>query len=196
MSNFNIKLSVENIVIIAVLVAIASIGRIAFTSIPSIQLTSFIIIMTGIVFGKKTGLITGILVPIVTDLLIGGINLWTIFQIIGWGLMGLSAGILSNQLKEPTVLGYILRGIFGFIWGFIFGWINDIYFMAFVPLTLNSFISLCVLGFPFDLPHAIVNLVALTLFFEIFRRIFTRVKEKYLNNELSNAKDIDISDKE
>jgi energy-coupling factor transport system substrate-specific component len=189
MSNFDIKLSVESIVTIAVLVAIASVGRIAFASIPSVQLASFIIIMAGIIFGKKAGLITGILVPIVTDLLGLGIGLWTIFQIIGWGLMGLSAGILSHQLKEFTILGYILRGAFGFIWGFVFGWINNLsmIIMGFAPSSLYSFISLCFISLILDLTHAIVNLVALTLFFEIFHRILNRVKKRYLEDDLKTV---------
>jgi energy-coupling factor transport system substrate-specific component len=181
------KLSVESIVTIAILVAIASLGTIAFTSIPSVQIASFIIIMAGIIFSKKVGLITGILVPIVTGLWVG-IGIWTVFQVIGWGLMGLSAGVISPQLKKLTVLGYILRGIFGFIWGFIFGWINNIsmILLGFVPSSLDSYIGLCLTGFTTDLTHGIVNLIALTLFFEIFRRILIRVKERHPKDE-SNA---------
>jgi energy-coupling factor transport system substrate-specific component len=133
-------------------------------------------------FGKKMGLITGALVPIVTDLMGMGIGTWTVFQIIGWGLMGLSAGIISHELKEPNVLGYILRGCFGFIWGFIFGWINNLsmIIMGFAPSSLDSFMGLCLMSFTLDFTHAIGNLVALTLFFEIFRRILLRVEERYL----------------
>ncbi|WP_225369383.1 hypothetical protein [Methanobrevibacter arboriphilus] len=47
------KPTVENIVIIAILIAIAALGTLPTAAIPGVQAASFIIIMTGIVFGKK-----------------------------------------------------------------------------------------------------------------------------------------------
>ncbi|MDR2829424.1 MAG: ECF transporter S component [Methanobrevibacter sp.] len=176
------RLSVESVVLIAVFVAIASVGRIAFASIPSVQFASFFIIIVGIIFGRKVGLITGLLVPIVTDMLGMGLGSWIIFQMIGWGLMGLTAGILSQPLNKNGLIGYLFRGIFGFLWGFLFGWISDISMIFFMSVPdLNAFIGLFAASFSFDLIHAVVNLLALTFLFELFRRIFIRVKENYLN---------------
>ncbi|MDR1820399.1 MAG: ECF transporter S component [Methanobrevibacter sp.] len=183
MSSFESRLSVESVVLVAVLVAIASIGRIAFVSIPSVQLASFIIIISGIFFGKKIGLVTGLLVPVVTDMMGLGLGPWTIFQMIGWGLMGLSAGVLAQLLNKSDLIGYLSRGVFGFLWGFIFGWINDISMIFFMSVpNLNTFIGLFAASFTFDLIHAVTNLLALTLLFEVFKRIFLRVKENYLSD--------------
>ena len=55
------KPTVENIVIIALLIAIAIIGTLPTAAVPGLQIASFIIIMTGIVFGRQTGFITGVL---------------------------------------------------------------------------------------------------------------------------------------
>ncbi|MDR2623205.1 MAG: ECF transporter S component [Methanobrevibacter sp.] len=179
-----INISVETVVLIAILTAIASVGRIAFASIPSVQLASFIIIISGIFFGEKVGLITGLLVPIVTDMLGMGIGSWTIFQMIGWGLMGLSAGTLSQLLNKNDLYGYLSRGIFGFLWGFLFGWINDISMIFFMSVpNLNTFMGLFAASFTFDLIHGLVNLLALTLLFERFKRIFIRIKKRYLHEK-------------
>jgi energy-coupling factor transport system substrate-specific component len=62
------KPSVENIVMIAILIAIAALGTLPTAAVPGLQIASFIIIMTGVVFGKKTGFITGVLTPVVTGL--------------------------------------------------------------------------------------------------------------------------------
>jgi energy-coupling factor transport system substrate-specific component len=111
-----------------------------------------------------------------------GIGSWTIFQMIGWGSMGLSAGMLAWLLNKSDLVGYLSRGVFGFLWGFLFGWINDIAMIFFMSVPdLNSFIGLFAAGFIFDLTHAVTNLLALTLLFEIFKRIFIRVKERYLH---------------
>ena len=49
------KPPVESIVLIAVLTALATVGRILLMSIPAVNLASFIIIMVGVVFGKEEG---------------------------------------------------------------------------------------------------------------------------------------------
>jgi len=52
------KPSVEHLVLVAILIAIAVMGTLPTAAVPGLQAASFIIIMTGIVFGKETGFIT------------------------------------------------------------------------------------------------------------------------------------------
>ena len=65
------KPKVEYIVLLAILVAIAIVGRLVGMSIPSLQLASFVIIMVGIVYGGETGFLVGILTALVSDLFLG-----------------------------------------------------------------------------------------------------------------------------
>ena len=121
------KPTVENIVIIALLIAIAIIGTLPTAAVPGLQIASFIIIMTGIVFGRQTGFITGVLTPVVIGLF-SGLGFWTLFQMLGFGLMGLTAGILAPKLENNTYL----RVAFGFIWGLLYGWITNISMFPFL----------------------------------------------------------------
>ena len=109
------KPTVENIVIIALLIAIAIIGTLPTAAVSGLEIASFIIIMTGIVFGRQTGFITGVLTPVVIGLF-SGLGFWTLFQMLGFGLMGLTAGILAPKLENNTYL----RAAFGFIWGLLY----------------------------------------------------------------------------
>ena len=77
------KPTVESIVLIAVLTAIATAGRMIFISIPMVNLASFIIIMVGVVFGKEEGFLVGALTALVTSFF-AGLGVWTIFQMLGW----------------------------------------------------------------------------------------------------------------
>ncbi|MBO1910531.1 hypothetical protein J4G37_37805, partial [Microvirga sp. 3-52] len=51
------NVAVREIVILAMLAAIAAVGRVPFAGLPSVQPTSFVIIMAGLVFGAESGFI-------------------------------------------------------------------------------------------------------------------------------------------
>ncbi|MCC7551889.1 MAG: ECF transporter S component [Methanobacterium sp.] len=171
------KPSVEHLVLIAILVAIAVMGDLPTAAIPGLTVASFIIITTGIVFGRETGFITGVLTPLVMGLFLG-LGYWTVLQMIAWGLMGLTAGILSSRLEKNKYL----RGGFGFGWGFFYGWITNLSMLPFLSsITLTSVIGVYAASFPFDLIHAVTNAVLLFLFFGLFERIFRRAKDRFIN---------------
>lgn len=173
------KPRVENIVIIAILIAISALGTLPTAAIPGVQAASFIIIMTGIVFGKRTGFITGALTPLITGLFLG-LGFWTILQMVEWGLMGLTAGILSTTLKNNLPS----RAIFGLGWGFLYGWISNIGMLPFLgTISLGSIFGVYAASFTFDLIHGIVNVILLVLLFGAFEKIFLRAKNRYFANE-------------
>ena len=126
------KPPVESIVLIAVLTAIATVGRIILMSIPAVNLASFIIIMVGVVFGKEEGFLVGALTAFVSGLFMG-MGYWVLFQMLAWGLMGASAGILASRFDS---VGF--RIVFGLLWGFFYGWITDISAIFYSGTALQS----------------------------------------------------------
>jgi len=180
------KPRVEHLVLIAILVAISILGSLPTAAIPGVQAASFIIIMTGIVFGRETGFITGVLTPLVLGLFLG-LGYWTILQMIGWGLMGLTAGIFRVKLGENSYL----RAGFGFAWGFFYGWITNISMLLFLSsVTLTSVLGVYIASAPFDLLHGVTNAVLLILFFGLFERIFKRIRDRYINSPDGEAKSL------
>ena len=179
------KPGVEYLVLIAILVAISILGTLPTAALPGVQAASFIIIMTGIVFGRKLGFITGVLTPLVMGLFLG-LGFWTVFQMTAWGLMGLTAGIFCTKLEKNQYL----RAGFGFIWGFFFGWITNISMLPFLStINLTAVLGIYITSFPFDLLHGITNAVLLILFYNIFEKIFKRSKDKLVKpvqNESNN----------
>ena len=171
------KPTVENIVVIALLIAIAVIGTLPTSAVPGLQIASFIIIMTGIVFGRQTGFITGALTPVVIGLF-SGIGLWTAFQMLGFGLMGFTAGLLAEKLEDSTPL----RAIFGFAWGLLYGWITNISMFPFLQeINMNTIIGVYAASLPFDVIHGVVTAILLVVLFGLFKRIFSRAIENYFN---------------
>ena len=169
----NSKPTTESIVLLAILIATASIGRLILISIPSVNLQSFIVIMVGIVFGKKEGFIVGSLSALVTAMILG-IGPWVVFQMIGWGLMGLTAGLIAEKLDN-----IVFRVAFGLAWGLLYGWIADLSGIFYLgSINLGSVLGLFISSFPFDMLHGVSNAVLLAVFYNWFKKIFLRSKTK------------------
>ena len=171
----NSKPTTESIVLLVILIATASIGRLILISIPSVNLQSFIVIMVGIVFGKKEGFIVGSLSALVTAMILG-IGPWVVFQMIVWGLMGLTAGLIAEKLDN-----IVFRVAFGLAWGLLYGWIADLSGIFYLgSINLGSVLGLFISSFPFDMLHGVSNAVLLAVFYNWFKKIFLRSKTKYL----------------
>ncbi len=186
----NKKPPVESIVLIAVLTAIATVGRIILMSIPAVNMASFIIIMVGIVFGKEEGFLVGALTAFVSGLFMG-MGYWVLFQMLAWGLMGASAGILASRFDN---VGF--RIVFGLLWGFFYGWITDIsaIFYSGTALEITPIIALYLNGVSYDLTHGVTNAVLLVVLYDWFKKMFTRAKVKYLSGSSSDSESISLSD--
>ena len=177
------RFSSKEIALIVVLASIAAVGRVPFAVIPGIQPTTFMVIITGFVFGGTVGLVVGAVSALVSNLFLGQ-GPWTIWQMLSWGLCGLSAGFLGKMLPKAGIKTF---AIFGFVWGYLFGWImNFWYWYSFVhPLNLKSFLLVNVSSFWFDCLHAGGNVVfALVLggdFLKILKRFQRKLKVTYGN---------------
>ncbi len=167
----------EEIVLIAILAAIAAISRVPFAPLPSVQPTSFVVIMAALVFGGEVGFLVGCIAALVSNLFLGQ-GPWTPWQMFSWGMMGFTAGLLKDTVFMKTLLG---KNIFGFVWGFVFGWVMNLWFVLgfFEELTWPVFVSAYTASFRFDLAHAVANVFFLTLFSAGWLKILTRVKVKY-----------------
>ena len=170
--NFLVDIKTEEIAIISILTAVASVGRVVFTPIPSVQPTSFIIIMTGILFKKRAGFIVGVLSALLSNIFLGQ-GPWTIGQMVMWGAMGLVAGLMGPLLKKNIAF----RIIFGFLWGFIFGWGMDIS-MYIYTRGLNLYM-LFIYSAYFDFLHAVGNVAFMAFSGNNVMKIFLRIKRKY-----------------
>lgn len=167
----------QTIVLIALLSALACAGRILFAGIPNVQPSSFLILLTGIVFGPQAGFMTGAMTALTSNMLLGQ-GPWTVWQMAAWGLMGLCAGLLRRfLLKHRLVLA-----AFGFAWGFLFGWIMNLWTVSggfFGPFSLRAVLAACTASLPLDFAHAACNLLLLLLLAKPFLRKMERVAVKY-----------------
>lgn len=172
-------LYVKKITLIGTLSSIAAILRIPFAIIPSLQPTTFIVAITGYVLGVRAGVIVGLLSAIISNMFLGQ-GLWTLMQMLAWGLVGLTFGLFGKiqgnfSKKRKLIFAFTL-----FIWGYLFGWIMNIlhWLSTSTELTISTFLGINGLSFTFDTTHAIGNFFFVYIFSADFIKILNRYKSK------------------
>ncbi|WP_376774358.1 ECF transporter S component [Paenibacillus eucommiae] len=167
----------RELVLIASLAALAAASRVPFASLPSVQPTSFVIIVSAIVFGSEAGFLIGATAALVSNMFFGQ-GPWTPWQMFGWGMMGFTAGLLQRTFVMQRKWG---RVVFGIVWGFIFGWIMNLtYVLGYLSeISWTTILATYAASFYFDLAHALCNAVFLLLFGAAWIRILRRYQVKY-----------------
>lgn len=174
------KVEPRELVLLAVLAAIAAAARIPFAGIPSVQPTTFVIMMSGYVFGAESGFMIGAMAALASNMVLGQ-GPWTPWQMVAWGLVGLTAGLLRNTVFLKSKMG---RLFFGIVWGFLFGWIMNLWGMISLiqsgaPMKLNDILLYFGASATFDSMHSAGNAIFLLVFGDIWIKILTRFKRKY-----------------
>ena len=110
------KPQARELLIIAVLTAIAVAGRAAFFMVPSFKPVMAFVIISAVCFGAESGFLVGALSMLVSNMLFGQ-GPWTPWQMFSMGIIGFLAGILFQKgwLKARRVS----LCIFGF-WSALF----------------------------------------------------------------------------
>jgi len=165
----------KEIALVAMLGTISAVLRVPFAAIPNVQPCTYIIICTGYVFGPIAGFTVGAMTALVSNFFLGH-GPWTLYQMIAWGLAGLSAGYLSKLKLNTAVLIVI-----GVVWGYLYGFITNIWFWtAFIyPLTLKTFLVTQLNTVWFDTLHAAGNAVFLGVLGAKTIAILRRFKERF-----------------
>jgi energy-coupling factor transport system substrate-specific component len=152
-SSFNAR----QISLMAALAAICAAGRAATgLGMLFLQPTMFIVEIVGYVMGARIGFFVGAMAPFISNFFMGQ-GSWTPFQMICWGLVGVSGAVLRKVFTEvkPVYLTAVC-----FVWGYLYGAIMDIYWVPYInqQLTLKTFFLVWLAGFSFDSLRALGNL--------------------------------------
>jgi hypothetical protein len=92
----------REIVVLAVMTALAVVGRAAFFMLPQFKPVAAIIIIAGVALGAESGFLVGVLTAFVSNFMFGQ-GPWTPFQMLAFGLIGLLAGLLFYRKSRPLV---------------------------------------------------------------------------------------------
>lgn len=164
----------KEIVFIAIVCALAVVGRIIFAALPSVKPELFILIMGAVVSGPETGFLMGTIIALTSNMYFGQ-GVWTPWQMFALGIIGLISGLMSSDVPRWLLV------VWGFFSGFLMGWIMDIYYIiGYVdPITIKSILTSIMASFYFDFVHALFTGVLLLFVGKRWIKLFNNYKQKY-----------------
>ncbi|MUK87239.1 ECF transporter S component [Ornithinibacillus sp. L9] len=163
--------------LIALLAAIAVVGRITLSFIPNIQPVTAMIIICGILLGPVAAILLALLTTFLSNMLLG-MGIWTIWQIVSWSIIGIASGVLGNFFRNIPI--YIIV-IFSIISGYFYGFIIS---LTQYQIT-GKFLPYYLAGLAFDTNHAIGNALFIILFYPIFTYFLKRYSKDRFNIQRS-----------
>jgi energy-coupling factor transport system substrate-specific component len=173
------KTKTREVVLIAVLVAIAVVGRMAFFMIPQFKPVMAIVIVAGVCFGGEAGFLTGALAAFVSNFFFGQ-GPWTPWQMFAFGLVGFLAGVIfsKSRLKEKRWLLCLFGGVATLV---IYGGLINLstLFMTMQKVTLGAVLAVYASGFYFDLVHGASTVIFLAFIYRPMMGKVERIKVKY-----------------
>ncbi|MDR2106138.1 MAG: ECF transporter S component [Coriobacteriales bacterium] len=86
----------REVVVLAVMTALAVAGRAAFFMLPQFKPVAAIVIITGVALGAESGFLVGALAAFLSNFIFGQ-GPWTPFQMFAFGLIGFVAGLLFHR---------------------------------------------------------------------------------------------------
>jgi energy-coupling factor transport system substrate-specific component len=171
--------SAKELALIATLGGAAAAGRVLFAAIPGVQPVTVIAVCAGAALGLRAGIAVGGTAALVSNFFLGQ-GVWTPWQMLAWGACGATGAFASSLVRRRFVLAALC-----FVLGMAFSSFMDVWnWLAFYDQhTWQTFVAVQARGFPFDVAHAIGNVVIALVAGPELRRLLERYGRR-LNTEV------------
>jgi energy-coupling factor transport system substrate-specific component len=167
----------RDLTLVATLGGLAAAGRVLFAPVPNVQPVTVIVAACGVALGPRRGFAVGALAALASNFFLGQ-GPHTPWQMLAWGGCGVAAG-----LARPLLRRRLAFAAFCFALGLAYGLPMNLYTWLYLPHTEASLIAVLGRGFPFDVAHAIGNLVLALAAGPELRRVLAR-HERTLRTEV------------
>lgn len=162
-------ISAKDIALIGMMIATIEIAKVTLAALPNIELTSFLIILYTLYFGKRTLFV----IPafILLEGCMYGFGLWWIMYLYAWPLLALVVHLFRRQ--ESAWFWSIVSGAFGLSFGAL---------CAIPYLFLSGpggAFGWWVAGIPFDVIHCISNFIICLVLFVPVRTAIKKISSAF-----------------
>lgn len=167
----------RDIMPIVVMASLSTAGQLVFSPLVSFKPIGAVVIVTGLVFGRQSGFLTGALAALSSNMFFGQ-GPWTPWQMFAWGLIGYLSGAMSER-------GWLRRRVpvylFGFFSGLLFGLIMDSWHVVgFIqPLNWKNALAAYGAGLPMNLTLSVATVLFLIPVLESWIHKLERVRRKF-----------------
>ncbi len=166
------------VALVATLAALAVVGRLAFAAIPNVKPTTDIILFAGYALGAVPGFAVGAVTALVSNVFLSQ-GPWTPWQMVGWGAVGVAGALLARVLRDREPGRLVLAAVCGLA-GLAFGAWMDLYQLTLAAhQDLDTYLALSASSLPYNIAHAIGNVVFCLLIGPVFIRALRRYRRRF-----------------
>ena len=166
------------VALVAALAALAVVGRIAFAPFPNVKPTTDIVLLSGYALGPIPGFAVGAITALASNVVLGQ-GPWTAWQMLAWGGVGAAGALLAKLARERELSRVTLALACGAA-GLAFGALMDVYqWTLAAEQTLASYGAVSASSLPYNLAHAIGNVVFCLLVGPLFLRALKRYRRRF-----------------
>lgn len=173
------KPQARELIVIAVMAAIAVAGRSAFFMLPQFKPVVAVVIIAAVCLGAEAGFLVGATAGFVSNFFFGQ-GPWTPWQMFGFGIIGFLAGILfqCGLLKRSKLSLCIFGGLSTLV---VYGGIMNLSSLLMVTpnFTWEGLVAVYASGFWFDLVHASATVFFLFVISGPMIEKLERIRVKY-----------------
>ena len=165
------NLSVHDIVLIPLLSASLTAGKMALSFIPNVEIVTLLFMVYASVFGfKKTFLVSIIFSTI--EIFLYGLQTWLIGYYILWPLLIFLSAMLYKKTQSEWPFAFLAL-TFGLCFGLFFAMIESIFY------GFSYGIVYWLRGIPFDVVHGASNFVLGIFLYRPLEQLLSHLRDKY-----------------
>jgi Squalene-hopene cyclase C-terminal domain/Prenyltransferase and squalene oxidase repeat len=165
------------VALVATLAALAVVGRLAFAAVPNVKPTTDIVLFAGYALGAVPGFAVGAVTAVVSNVFLSQ-GPWTPWQMVGWGAVGVGGAMLARALREREP-GRLLLAVICGLAGLAFGAWMDLYQLTLAAhQDLDTYLAISASSLPYNVAHAIGNVVFCLLIGPVFIRALRRYRRR------------------
>lgn len=165
-------LTVRDITIMALMVAIIEVSKVALAQVPNVELTSFWIIMFTLYFGPRIFYVIPVFILI--EGLMYGFGLWWIMYLYAWPMLAIVV-LLLRKMNTAWDWSFV-SGLFGLLFGFLCA----------IPYIFTSGFAGAVAwwigGIPWDLVHGIANFIIMLVLYKPMKLVMAKMPNMSIAN--------------
>lgn len=155
----------------AVMTALSVAGRFIFAPVPAFKPVTALVIISGVYLTAEAGFLTGAMTALISNIYFGH-GAWTPFQMLAWGLIGLTAGFLSERLKKNRLLLLVFGAFAGALYSLIMDAWTVLWYSGGPDVALYK--AAVISSLPFTAVYAVSNVIFLLFLGKSFGRKLSR----------------------
>lgn len=168
---------VTEIVLVSVMISLSVAGRIVFAAVPFFKPVTALVIISGFYLGSECGFVTGSVSAFISNMCFAQ-GPWTPFQMLVWGIIGLSAGLFRKSRLLDSRLFIVIYAVAS---GAFYSVVMDIWTVVSTDGTFEParYKAVIIASLPVMAIYIVSDLFFILVLNKPMKKRFIRIQKKY-----------------